>query len=193
MPCPNHPGSARPASPTAGLHACFRLAGSSRSLLGAVNAERLQRGANPTTSVPQAWAKNAKQWQWRQRAEAWDEHERDRSRTAHAEAILEMNRRQAQEAKALQGLAVQRLKSMSHDQLSATDVLRYLVEAAKLERTALGQPETIAEQRLTGKSGGAVLFTLEDVVAASTELEQWQHDLQANGGPALPQGSPEVP
>ena len=173
---------------------CFRLAGPSRSLLGTVNAERGQRSVKPSTSVPQAWAKNAQQWQSRERAEAWDEHERGKARAAYADAVEEMNRRHVQEAKALQSKAIQRLKSLDFDKLSTADVLRYLIEAARLERTALDQPESIAEQRLTGKDGGAVAFTLEDAVTASSELEKWQHDhLQVQGSPALPEGSLEVP
>jgi hypothetical protein len=159
----------------------FRLAGPGRSLLGAVNAERAARGTRPTTSVPHTWAKNAKRWQWRERAEAWDEHERVQARAAHAQEVEEMNRRHIQEAKALQSKAFQRLKALDPEQFSPYDVLRYFVEAAKLERTALGEPESIAEQRLTGHGGGAVVFTLEDAVKASTELEQWHHDLQAHG------------
>ncbi len=60
----------------------FRLAGPSRSLLGAVKAEREQVGKRSTRSVPQAWAKAAQQWRWRERAEAWDAHERYQVRAA---------------------------------------------------------------------------------------------------------------
>jgi hypothetical protein len=172
----------------------YRLAGPGRSLLGTVTAERAERGVQRSTSVPQAWAKNAKKWQWRDRAEAWDEHERGLARAAHTEEVQEMNRRHIQEAKALQSKAFQKLKSLDIEKLSPADVLRYFVEAAKLERTAQGEPERIDEQRLTGTGGGAVVFTVEDAVTASTELEQWQHDrLQPHRGPAVSEGSLEVP
>ena len=49
----------------------FRLAGPSRSLLGSVNADRLARGGNRSRSLPQAWAKNAKRWRWRERRRAF--------------------------------------------------------------------------------------------------------------------------
>src|SRR5262249_53182796 len=79
------------------------------------------------------------------------------------------------------------------DQLSAADVLRFLVAAAKLERTALGEPETIEEQRLTGP-GGAVAFSLEDAVRAEQELQEWNHDrLHSPRSSPLPQGDPQVP
>ena len=72
-----------------------------------------------------------------------------------------MNRRHIQEAKALQSKAIQRLKSLDADQLSPSDSFRFCTEATKLERTALGEPETIEEQRLTGTGGGTVHFSLE--------------------------------
>jgi hypothetical protein len=173
---------------------CYRLAGPSRSLLGAVNALRLPRGLTKSRSIPQAWAKNAKEWRWRERAEAWDLRQRQEARAAHLQEVEEMNRRHLQEAKALQSTAIQRLKSLDVEQLSPADVLRFCIESAKLERTVLGEPETIEEQRLTGKGGGPVTFTVEDAVRADQELEAWHHDhLQQPGSGPLPEGNPQVP
>jgi hypothetical protein len=172
----------------------YRLAGPGRSLLGTVNAERTERGRARTRSVPQAWAKNAKQWQWRERAEAWDEHQRGQARAAHHQEVEEMNHRHIQEAKALQSKAFQKLKSLDLAQLSPADVLRYFVEAARLERTAHGEPESIDEQRLTGPEGGAVVFTIEDSLQACKELEQWHHERQPTDQPqVLPEADLEVP
>jgi hypothetical protein len=171
----------------------FRLAGPGRSLLGAVNAERHEGGKRSSRSVPQAWAKAARQWRWRERAEAWDAHERSQARAAHAQQIDEMNRRHVQEARGLQSAAIARLKSLNLEQLSPAEVLRFLVAAAKLERTALGEPQTIEEQRLTGAGGGAVIFTLEDAVRADQELEEWNHDrLQSSASCSLPGGDSQV-
>jgi hypothetical protein len=172
----------------------FRLAGPSRSLLGAVNIERQQDDKPATRSVPQAWANAAKKWRWRERAEAWDVHERRQARVAHAQQIEEMNRRHVQEARGLQSLAIGYLKSGNQEQLTPSQVLRIIVDAAKLERTALGEPESIEEQRLTGAGSGAVIFTLEDAVRADQELEEWNHDrLQSPGSSPLPEGDPQMP
>ena len=172
----------------------FRLAGPNRSLLGAVNTARQEGGKRSTRSVPQAWAKAARQWRWRERAEAWDAHERGQARAAHARQIEEMNHRHVQEARGLQSAAVGRLKSLNLDELSPAEVLRFLVAAAKLERTALGEPQTIEEQRHTGAGGGAVIFTLEDAVRADLELEEWNHDrLQSSTSGSLPEGDSQVP
>jgi hypothetical protein len=172
----------------------FRLAGPSRSLLAAVNADRQQRGVVKSKSIPQAWAKNAKLWHWRERAQAWDERQRLEARAIHQKEIEEMNRRHLQEAKALQSKAIQRLKALEHDQLSPAELLRFFAEGTKLERTALGEPQTIEEKRLTGPGGGAVLFTVEDAVRADQELEEWTHDrLQSQPGTTVPDGDPQVP
>src|SRR5262249_16136143 len=133
-------------------------------------------------------------WRGRERPEAWDEQERRQAREAHAHELEEMNRRHIQEAQALQNKALQRLKALELDDLSATDVLRYFVEATKLERTARGEPETIEERRLTGKDGGAVRFSLEDALTAEKELLEGGNDrLQSRGGEVLPEGSPQMP
>lgn len=138
---------------------CYRLTGPKRSLLGTVAAEREQQGTKKSSSVPQAWFDAAKQWHWKERAEAWDEHEREEARKAHASAVKEMNERHAQEARALQSKALQRLQTLNPEDMSAPEVLRFFIDAAKLERTALGEPQTVAEQRLTGNGGGPVNVT----------------------------------
>jgi hypothetical protein len=78
-----------------------------------------------------------------------------------------MNARHVQEAKALQAKAIERLKCLELDHLSAADVIRYFVEATKLERTANGEPEAIEERRLTGKGGGPVKFSAFGLASTS--------------------------
>ena len=133
-------------------------------------------------------------WRWRQRAEAWDEHERQKAREAHAQAIAEMNARHIQKAQALQSKGLQCLKARDANKLLPLDAMRFVTEGTKLERTARGEPESIAERRLTGKGGGPIGFSLEDAVSADKELESWEHDrVQPTRGEPLPEGDQEVP
>jgi hypothetical protein len=172
----------------------YRLTGSNRSLLGTVNAELTEKGRKKQTKVPGAWNRAFERWRWRERAEAWDELERQKARETHAKEINEMNHRHIQESQVFQNKGIQRMKSTEPNELSPTDALRFVMEATKLERTARGEPETIEERRLTGKGGGAVIFSLEDAVTADQELEKWEHDrLQQAGGEVLPDGNPQVP
>jgi hypothetical protein len=133
---------------------------------------------------------------WVERAAAWDRHLDAEARRAQEEARREMAERHAREARALQAKAVERLRALRPEELAPADLLRYLVEAAKLERLALGEPDAVRRQELTGKGGGplGVSFSLEDAVAAARELEEAERDpVQRGGGAAPPPGSPEVP
>jgi hypothetical protein len=113
---------------------------------------------------------------------------------AHVQAIEDMNRRHVQEAQALQGKAIQRLKALDLDRLSPADVLRYCIESAKLERAALGEPQGVAATPLSSQGGATVPFTLEDAVRADQELEELHRArMQHPGSPPLPEGSPQVP
>ena len=154
----------------------YRLAGPRRSLLGCVNAERARRGLAKTRSIPHAWAEQARRWSWPERAEAWDERQRQEARVAHTQAVQEMNQRHIQEARALQAKAIERLRSSRPEELPLRDVVRFVTEAGKLERIALGQPEILEEKRQSSGNKGGVLFTFEDAVQADQEMEQWNHD-----------------
>jgi hypothetical protein len=153
----------------------FRLIGPNRSLLAAVNADRVARGVNRTRSVPQGWAKNAKHWHWRERAEAWDAAQRLEARQSRARAIEEMNRRHVHEVQALQSKAFQRLKAMELERLSPADVLRFCLESAKLERTIMSAPEGDEINLSPTPSGAGVSFSVEDAVRADQELEVFEH------------------
>jgi hypothetical protein len=131
---------------------------------------------------------------WVERAGAWDRHLDAEARRAQEQARRDMAERQAREARALQAKAVERLRTLRPEELGPADVLRFFVEATKLERLALGEPEVVQRQELTGRGGGPLRFSLEDAVAAARELEEAQRDdLQRGGGEALADRGPEVP
>ncbi len=52
----------------------FKLMGQGRSLLGAVNRERVTKGRAESQQTPGSWRNASKAWDWRARAEAWDQH-----------------------------------------------------------------------------------------------------------------------
>ena len=172
----------------------FRLAGPARSVLAAFNAERADKGLPRRACVPGAWAEAARRW--RERAGAWDEEERRAAREAHAAQVREMNERHAQEARGLQAKAVERLRALRPEELGPAHVLRFLADAAKLERLALAAAEDAARPGPAGRGGGGGLpdFSLDDIVAAARELEEAERDaVRRGGGEAPPPGSPEVP
>jgi hypothetical protein len=132
-------------------------------------------------------------FRWVERANAWDRHLDAQARRTQEEARREMVERHVKEARALQAKAVERLRALRPEELGPADLLRYLVEAAKLERLALGEPESVQRQELTGRGGAPLHFTLEAVVTAARELEEAEHDpVQRSGSQTLPNRNPQV-
>jgi hypothetical protein len=133
----------------------------------------------------------SKQWKWVERAKAWDD-ELDRvNREAQAKARKEMGERHAKVAVALQEKAIQRLKSMKPEELSSSDLIRYFVEAAKLERLSRGEPDSIEEQRHSGTNGNPIRIFLEEVIAEEKRLEAERNDpVQRDGSAPVRPGDP---
>jgi hypothetical protein len=71
----------------------YRDLGPSRTLLGAVTAEKAQKSPKkPNKNVPGAWKDACEQWNWKGRAEAWDAWERKRieaKRQAYVDGIMQ--------------------------------------------------------------------------------------------------------
>jgi hypothetical protein len=89
----------------------------------------------------------ATRWDWAARARAWDQELASANAGKQLEAVKEMAERHAREAMLLQNKAVERLRQLRPEELKPRDTLAYLVEAAKLERLARGEPtERIAEE-----------------------------------------------
>jgi hypothetical protein len=105
------------------------------------SAARRRRGASGQIRT---WAQR---WNWSARARAWDE-ELERVKTSkQLAAIDEMAERHAKEALMLQNKAVERLRQLRPEELKPRETLDFLIEAAKLERLARGEPtERIAEE-----------------------------------------------
>ena len=168
----------------------FRDLGPRRTLAAAA-AAYYQRAADSLERQVDKWSSAHR---WVERAAAWDRHLDAQGRAAQETARREMAERHGREARALQAKALERLRALRPEELSPADVLRFFVEAVKLERLALGEPDTVQRQELTGKDGAPLHFSLEDAVAAARELEEAEHGaVHRSRGPALQEGSAEVP
>ena len=89
----------------------------------------------------------AERWNWPARARLWDQELERVKRMKQLEAVDEMAERHAKEALMLQNKAVERLRQLRPEELKPRDTLDFLVEAAKLERLARGEPtERVAEE-----------------------------------------------
>ncbi|MEV4705441.1 hypothetical protein [Actinoplanes sp. NPDC049316] len=86
--------------------------------------------------------KIAATWRWVQRAQTFDR-EQDRVYSeALAERRREMAERHARLASALQSKVVTRLQSLDASKLTPTDIARWLEVTTRLERLALGLPDS---------------------------------------------------
>jgi hypothetical protein len=91
-----------------------------------------------------AWAER---WHWSARASASDRELEEAKRRQQVAAVQEMAERHAKEAVMLQGKAVERLRQLRPEELKPREVLSFLIDAAKLERLARGEPtERVAEE-----------------------------------------------
>jgi hypothetical protein len=95
----------------------------------------LKRG--PSRSTIEAWSSV---FHWRGRLLDLERQAAERDREELLRALHEMNERHAKEGLALQQKGVERLGTLSPEQLSASDAVRALVEGVRLERLARGEP-----------------------------------------------------
>jgi hypothetical protein len=179
----------RESSRAFGAFCIYRDLGPRRSLRAAAAAFY----GRTTATLERQVDKWSRAFRWVERASAWDRHLDAEARQAQEQARREMVERHVREARALQAKALERLRALCPEELGPADLLRFIVEAAKLERLALGEPDAVQRHELTGRGGGALHFSLEDAVAAVLELEEAEHgSVQRDGGQTVQDGSPEV-
>jgi hypothetical protein len=147
---------------------CYRDLGANRSLDEVDRRLYQPPAAAPAEAQPSAARKRrrghigawSRRFDWVQRAAQWDAHLDREGRAAHIEAVKAMNQRHAAAARQLQMRALQALSEMQATDLAAADVLRFLVEACKLERLAIGE----VTDRTENKGTPVVLEIVERIV-----------------------------
>lgn len=191
---------------------CFRDLPSPRRTMD--NAHLVYRGQpyagedRPDTErikVPESWPVAARRWHWRERAarfDVWKEQSQlEAERDGTLQAWREMGERHARLAMALQQKALQRLQQLNPEELSATEVRQYLVQASTLERLARGGSVADAERVFAEQQDRAD----GQRVAVITYVEDWRGDAArqqnrrnpdsyyGNGQGFLPQPVPAEP
>jgi hypothetical protein len=173
-----------------GAFAIYRDLGPRRSLRAAT-AKFYGRTSSALERQVDKWSRT---FNWVERVNAWDRHLDALGCQTQEERRREMAERHVEVCRALQAKALQRLQELSPEELGPGDLLRYIVEAVKVERLALGEPDTLQRHEVTGRGGGPLHFSLEEAVAAARELEEAEHGaVQSDGGETLQDRNLEVP
>lgn len=148
----------------------FRDLGTKRTLRAASAKVYPHLAAHPGGSIS-AWSVR---FRWLERAAAWDDEVDRKRRETEIEEVIAMRKRHVTQAQALQAKAIDRLTHMLPAEMKVSDVLNFFIEAAKLERSSLGQPVEIQRHEVTGKDGGPVQHkteVVETIVRTRQQLE----------------------
>lgn len=129
--------------------ALYRDQGSKRSTA------RVARELGKSKGLMDRWSSN---WQWVRRVEEFEKNEERLYQAARHEQRRKMAERHAKTGELLQTAALtamrkhygQNFELVTPEMLKSGDMLKFIVEGAKLERIALGEPADIVEQQHTG-------------------------------------------
>ncbi|BCJ61548.1 hypothetical protein [Micromonospora endophytica] len=130
--------------------------------------------------------KLATAWKWVQRAQAWDREEDRLYVEGLAEQRRDMAKRHARISSALQAKIVARLQTIDASKLSPGDIARWLEVATRVERLALGLPDSTTSH--TGPDGGPIRAEVEQMSAA--QRGDFFRALMAEAAARAGQGSP---
>ena len=97
----------------------------------------------PSRSTLETWSSA---FHWQERLLDLERQAAKRDREELLKAAREMNERQAKEGLALQQKGVEGLKSLPPEELSASEAVHALIEGARLERLARGEPTELITQ-----------------------------------------------
>ncbi|MBM0228227.1 hypothetical protein [Micromonospora sp. ATA51] len=137
--------------------------------------------------------KLATTWKWVQRAQAWDREEDRLYAEGLAEQRRDMARRHARVASALQAKLVARLQTLDASKLSPGDVARWLEVSTRVERLALGLPDSATAH--TGPDGGPIRAEVEQMTEQQRAdfFRALMAEAAARAGQANPAAEPDDP
>jgi hypothetical protein len=95
---------------------------------------------------------------WVERAREWDEEQDRLGKQARLQEIVEMNKRHARIANAIQSKALERLQTMAASELKPLGALTFMDKAIEMERKARGEPTEIIEKRESESKDASVIW-----------------------------------
>lgn len=131
----------------------YRDLGDTRTLLPVL--EILQATGDTKLRSLDALRKIAYSYRWTDRAQAWDVQQADAERQRMVRLRRDMIDRHRKLALGLIGKAASAMQGMDTDDMSPSDVVRFLALGTDLERKAIGEPVQVS---VTGPTGGPVVM-----------------------------------
>ncbi len=98
--------------------------------------------------------------EWRRRAQAFDDDVQKQRRAQHLKDIAEADARHRQIARVCQRKIVERLQTLKPEELSPSDVMRWLDVTTRLERDVLGVERGVAGHDPHAEEGEVLLIAL---------------------------------
>lgn len=135
-------------------------------------------GLNPSTIFEQSV-----KWNWQHRAEEYDKYTDRKNREANEAAIRKMNQEHALLAQQMLRKATRRLLGLPDDDISASDLVRMVDVAVKVERLSRG--ESTENQAVTHAGEVEVKKgeTIDLSALSNEELDQFEQLLEKINGP----------
>lgn len=131
------------------------------------------------------------EYRWAERAQAWDAYQADQERARLTKLRQDMIDRHRKLALGLAGKAASAMQKLLPEDMSPSDIVRFLNLAADMERKALGEPDRVA---LTGPTGTGPVEVEDlsrlDATERQSRLKQIADELGRRAGRAVP-GSTE--
>jgi len=101
-----------------------------------------------STALMNRWSRR---WSWVARVEAWEAEQERIEREEWEKQCRGMAKRHANAALLFQQKALHKLAQLNPDELSPGDLIKWMVEAAKLERLSRGESTENVKQEVAGK------------------------------------------
>lgn len=127
-----------------------------------------------TPSLAERWSTK---YGWVARVQAYDDYIERLKREKQGKGLLEMEERQAREAMLLQQKGLEMLKQLEPDTASWSDAVKLIIEGAKLERLARGEPTENIREDLHGEVIQSHEYEIVQRVIADSESMEMAREL----------------
>jgi hypothetical protein len=174
----------------------YRPQGPGRTLTQAYRLSYEEKNGRPPTRAGYSadWKNKAELWEWKERAAAWDTELHKEQIGYEKSEALEMTKRQIQDAKAIQTLAMNEIIERGFTKESTVAVARILAQAQQLEQAARAIPDNLAKigEMNDDELKRAIAKELVRADISGSDREQWDEALGTGSAVSEADGSEQA-